>query len=400
MNHPTDATRMCLLTPTGRGAVAVVAVFGPAAEDVVGASFCAKNGKPLVGQPFERPVYGHWGSPSGEDLIVCRRSAVEVEVHCHGGSQSVASVLRRLRAQGCLELAWQDWLRERTGCYMVAEAHAALASARTLSTATILLDQSAGALRNEINATCEDLQAGRAFDALARIERLLDRSGLGLHLTRPWQIIVAGAPNVGKSSLINAIVGYQRAIVFDQPGTTRDVVSTTTVAEGWPLHLSDTAGLHQTQDELEAAGIEAAAIKLAQADLLIWVVDPSTLDASFACDCDDFLADRVAHMGLRLPELRLLVVNKSDLVNNPDRLPPGAIWTSALTGEGVERLLREIVNALIPVVPESGEAVPFTDRQVALLRSARDWCRTEDVAAAIRALRELTDPDARRASSC
>ena len=76
--------------------------------------------------------------------------------------------------------------------------------------------------------------------------------------SNPWRVVVFGAPNVGKSSLINALAGYERAIVSPTPGTTRDVVTVTTAIDGWPVQLSDTAGFRETQDELESAGIELA----------------------------------------------------------------------------------------------------------------------------------------------
>ena len=89
---------------------------------------------------------------------------------------------------------------------------------------------------------------------------------LGLHLARPWQVVVAGPPNVGKSSLINALAGYPRAIVHWAPGTTRDAVTVETVLDGWPVELCDTAGLRTAGDAVERAGIELARRKMAQAE--------------------------------------------------------------------------------------------------------------------------------------
>ena len=92
--------------------------------------------------------------------------------------------------------------------------------------------------------------AGRSADAARQqIEALLSHAATGLHLVHPWQVVVAGRPNVGKSSLINAIAGYRRAIVHSTPGTTRDVVSVQTAMDGWPVEISDTAGLRETGDK-------------------------------------------------------------------------------------------------------------------------------------------------------
>ncbi len=104
---------------------------------------------------------------------------------------------------------------------------------------------------------------------------MLARAPLGLHLTKPWQIVIAGPPNVGKSSLLNAFVGYQRAIVFDQPGTTRDVVTAATAIDGWPVQVSDTAGLRSSADPLETAGADSAAQQARAADCLLLVFDAS-----------------------------------------------------------------------------------------------------------------------------
>src|SRR4029453_3197945 len=80
-------------------------------------------------------------------------------------------------------------------------------------------------------------------DAVELLGAVLEFAELGQHLTAPWRVVLAGPPNVGKSSLINALAGYQRTIVSHVPGTTRDVVTTTTAIDGWPVELADTAGL-------------------------------------------------------------------------------------------------------------------------------------------------------------
>ncbi|NOY40789.1 MAG: GTP-binding protein, partial [Planctomycetes bacterium] len=228
----------------------------------------------------------------GEDLVVCRRDPSTVEVHCHGGSASIAQVVAHLTAAGCEPTDWRRWLADQTEDLLVCEAHAALADASTLRTATILLDQYHGALRREVTAIRQVLSSGAVDNGREKLCGLLRYAELGQHLTQPWRVVIAGLPNVGKSSLINALVGYQRAIVFDQPGTTRDVVSASTAIEGWPVKLSDTAGLHPTSDELESAGIALAHDQLAEADLVVWVLDAETVESQTAASLDKLVGQQ------------------------------------------------------------------------------------------------------------
>lgn len=385
-----DQTCVSVLTPTGRGAVAVVAVKGPDAVTVVNSCFLAKNGRTLDQQPLNRIVYGHWGSIDGEDLVVCRRKEDVIEVHCHGGTQSVLAVVDRLVDMGCQEIEWKVWVTRQQHCPLVAEAQIAMAGATSTRTALILLDQFHGALRRETEEIYAVIQTGESSDAAIRIERLLARVPCGLHLTEPWQVVIAGRPNVGKSSLINALVGYRRAIVFDQPGTTRDVVSTTTVIDGWPVQLSDTAGLHSTTDTLEAAGIEQARSQLVRADMVIWVEDASTIDFQSLPTRTEILSQRAVELSLVLPSRQLLVLNKSDLAGHD--VPPKLLATSTLTGQGIDQLLSAIVKQLVPEPPAPGAAVPFTTRQAGFLRAAATACEQGDAADALAPLNELLHP--------
>ena len=104
---------------------------------------------------------------------------------------------------------------------------------------------------------------------------------LGRRLTAPWRVVVAGPPNVGKSSLVNALAGYQRSIVAPTPGTTRDVVTTRLAIDGWPVELADTAGVREATDALETQGVRLAREATAAADLCLWVLDASARLAGF-----------------------------------------------------------------------------------------------------------------------
>ena len=129
-------TRVCVLTPSGRGAVAVVAVEGSVAVQAVDRYFQAANRRALGKQPLGQIVYGHWvknpgNIREGEDLIVCRRDDASLEIHCHGGRQSSAQIVADLTDAGCTEIDAEQWLACQYECSFVAAAHSALEQATT-----------------------------------------------------------------------------------------------------------------------------------------------------------------------------------------------------------------------------------------------------------------------------
>lgn len=356
------AIRVVRLTPTGRGAVASLLVEGPAVAELVGAIVHPATGRPLGDQPYEKIVFGRSQSRSGsEEVVVCRRDTNRVEIHCHGGSAAAAAIVAGLTEHGCDEISWQQWVRESNIDPILAAARIALAAAETERTAAILWDQHAGALRSALDLVSADLVGGNETTALERVDALLEWSAVGCHLTMPWKVVLAGRPNVGKSSLINALLGYPRAIVHDAPGTTRDVVAAATAIDGWPIELADTAGLHASTEPVEAAGIRLAEDRLAIADLVLLVFDAS----SAWSDADEALV-------LRWPPA-MRVFNKSDLVDAEAAagLRHGGIAVSATMGAGRDDLRHAIAARLVPKSPPVGQAMPFTAGQVAWLREIR-----------------------------
>jgi len=360
----TPSLQVVRLTPPGRGAVATLHVEGPGAVDVVDAHFHAKNRRPLGECPTDRLVLGHFASEMGEEIVARRRSDQSVELHCHGGYASAAMIEAMLVRSGCRSVTWQDWIPEHYRDPIAAAAHQALAEARTEKTAAILLDQYGGALRRALDEIEEACRRGDTERARREAEVLLARAELGRHLVRPWQVVLAGGPNVGKSSLINALLGYPRAIVHHTPGTTRDVVTAVTAIDGWPVELSDTAGLHGPAEALERAGMELARQRLAEADLVVLVFDGSVPWSA---------ADR--ELTESYPGAPL-VHNKCDLPPSPAGRP-GGLATSALTGEGIEELLAAIGARLVPDPPPGAAAVPFTDEVIeylaALVGVRQEW---------------------------
>lgn len=401
---------MARLTPAGRGAVAVVGLRGPAALEALAACFERAAGTAVEQIAEGRIVFGRWRSRpdvAGEDVVVARLADDEWEIHCHGGEAAVAAILASLAAHGAVHAeptawcagashdsltaaalaAWPLCLTERTSAHMAAQAGGALRQAclRLVAVLTATND-AANHSRERAHAVADSSVAteSRACEpALRQLDELLARAPSGLRLTRPWQVALVGRPNAGKSSLINRIVGYERAIVSPIPGTTRDVVAATTAWQGWPLRFADTAGVRSTDDGLEAAGIARSLASHASADLTLHVVDLSQPWTE-----ED---DRLSHTLHARPTL--VAHNKSDLVTQPSAAAmagrPLGIVVSARTGDGCEQLLDAIVARLIPAPPAPNDPLPFTEAIVAALYDTRRLVAEGALAAAVARLNGL-----------
>ena len=373
-----------LLTPRGRGAVAAVAYAGDAGR--LDGLFTAAAGRPLSDQPVGRVAFGRWEGPdeAGEEVVVCRVEADRLEIHCHGGEAAARRILSQLAAAGAAVLPWQAWTAAVDGPFAAAAA-AALAAATTPRTAAIVTRQTDGPLRASLLRLAAADPAADGAAVAAELDALLRWAEFGAHLTRPWTVVLCGRPNAGKSSLINALAGYERAIVSAVPGTTRDVLTVETAFAGWPVRLSDTAGLRVGADDLEAEGVARATAALAAADLRLLVLDrarpPQIVD--FA------LPGGVAP--------HLIVWNKCDLPDARDAASEPAAPTlevSAATGAGLAALTAAIAAALVPSVPPPDAAVPFSARQVEALHAARAAVRMGDAAAYRAALRPIAPAEA------
>lgn len=371
-----STARVAVLTPAGRGAIASLVVDGSAGLLDWHRLFAAANRRPLAEQDVGRICFGHWGDgrdglPS-EEIVVCRIGLERTELHCHGGSAAVARILEDLAEAGVSRCEWTELIELTDGPVgrparrFEIEVAQALAAATTWRTAGILLDQQAGVLRQALKRL-ETVGWDQRERLAGMLAELLEWSGLGRQLEKPPTVVLAGPPNVGKSSLLNALLGFGRAIVWDEPGTTRDVISGDTAFEGWPVRLADTAGLRVTDDEIESVGIEHARRELEGADLVVLVIDRSRSVDEGVRRLMDELGDG------------LVVANKSDL---PDAsgggLPQQALVVSALSGEGVDRLAAAILGRLVPEVPEPGTAVPVSSRMVECLQAADLAVSAED----------------------
>jgi tRNA modification GTPase len=268
-------------------------------------------------------------------------------IHVHGGREVIRWLTELLVARGLETRPWAEYVeRALQGGDLASLLATHLTNAPTVRTAAILLEQTSGVLRQALQQLLAHLEAGERELYQARLAELERWRTLGEHLTTPWRVVLAGAPNVGKSSLLNALAGYQRSIVAATPGTTRDVVTATLAIDGWPVEVCDTAGLREVGEGLEGEGIELARVAAGEADLCLWLLD-ATCEPVWPAE------------GLK--NVRL-VVNKIDRSAAWDLDRAGeAVRVSAVTGQGLDELCGAVSRWLVPEVPAAGTAVPLPE---------------------------------------
>ena len=323
---------------------------------------------PMLGELIDQALVLRFDAPAsstGEDIV---------ELHCHGGRAVVDALLDALASIQGLRVANPGEFTRRAfenGRIDLTEAEglADLIAAETETQRKAALALAEGGLRMQIASWQERLlslsaEAERAIDydeddssvdpSLAR--DCADLAGeLGQWLARPRierlkdgvRVVVAGPPNSGKSSLINVIAGEERAIVTEVPGTTRDHIEVPLALAGVPILLTDTAGLRETEDRIEAIGVSRTQALIEGADILLWLGDP-------------------ADVPTRAPAV--LVHSKADL-GERGPAPPLSIAVSAVTGEGVRTLLErigELAKALLP----TEDAIVLNRRQATHIEEA------------------------------
>jgi tRNA modification GTPase len=279
-----------------------------------------------------------------EDVVVCRTGPASLEIHCHGGNVAVDRILDSLAAVGVevVPASQAEWLWNSP---VDAACQSLLQRAATQRTALLLVDQ-AELWSRELERFQQEADPDRRQSRLAEIAAW---ESFAHHLTEPWNVVLCGRPNAGKSSLMNVIAGFARSIVHAVAGTTRDVVTYETAIDGWPVRFSDTAGLRETADPLESQGVQRTHSAIAAADLVIGLFDlsepPTTEDNA---------------LWQALPPSALRIGNKSDLeIRWPaDRLKE-VERISARTGDGVPNLLAQLCDRLIPALPPSGLPLPI-----------------------------------------
>lgn len=371
MNVRAEETIVAIATAPGRGALAIVRLSGPRARDI---------GERLIspwpddarhatlarvsdakGELLDEGVVVYYRAPAsftGEDTV---------EITCHGGPIAPALIAAAFVAEGARPAEPGEFTRRAVLNgkldLLQAEAIGDLVDAATRPAQRIALSQLDGGLSRRIAGLRErilELEALSAYDidfpeedngpipaarimgaadeAIGELDRLLATAPVGELVREGAVVVIAGAPNVGKSSLFNAMLGRRRAIVTDVPGTTRDALEAVTEAAGWPIRLIDTAGLREPTELVERLGIEISREYLERADVVLACGDSkSTLrHASSAVRSIG---------GAPIVEVR----TKSDLMSSAERAQQqssGGLAVSAESGEGLNALAREIGCAL------------------------------------------------------
>lgn len=389
MATPIDA-KFAILTPAGASAIAVIGLWGNGALAAAELHVRRRSVVPLASL-VGRVLVGHWSiSPlnsidpvnivepppaiAEEELVVAIVSAEEVEISCHGGQSVIKRIVESLLRSGA-KLATDEEYRARDAVDRLSmRATELLGECQTSLAARHLLVQSQGKLSAAIREVIAALDERQWSAAAEQLSQLLATASSGMHLIEPFRITIAGRPNVGKSALLNALVGFERAVVFDQPGTTRDVVQSVTAIGGYPVEFSDTAGVRTTLEPIEREGIERSRDAMASCDLLLLVLDQSV---PLTADDHTLIEEVIA----ALDESKLmLILNKCDLPAEL-HLEGERAWSalgasgapmqvSAKQLQGIDTLIAAIERRLVPTALVPGEAVVFAKEIAAKLRDA------------------------------
>ncbi len=394
-----------LMTPRGVGGIAVIRLCGDSSDRILRRVFADKRMQPRGPIAGGRIAYGFIVEPASrepvDEVLVARVGENDYEVNCHGGYAAVREVMRVLGECGAKEVPPEESLA-RGGLLqgrdaVQREAYRLLLYARSERAARHLLSQFDGVLSKELARMVSCIENADYEGALAMLDDLLRGAAFGIALSEPVRVVIAGLPNSGKSSLLNALVGRERAIVDEQAGTTRDIVDAETLIKGVPFHLHDTAGLREASKDPEIQGVARARAAAAGADCLLVLLDLSREvtpeEAAFlmraakeervviAClnKCDLARSDL-------LQGLRALAEHRPSACKPQDALEEGCVelvqrcvaanvpvcFASALTGEGMETLRNVIYSLCIPSGPGKEDApLIFARRHLNTLRPLR-----------------------------
>ncbi|MFN9225168.1 MAG: GTPase [Planctomyces sp.] len=357
MQYPVEtALQASVLTASGPGAVAVIRLEGhlPLQENPFRPFVRPDEVTPQTAQ-INRLLYGRW---HGEDLVIVRTATHCWEIQCHGGSVAVQRILQDLQATGARVVPGtgnsqsisraQDLSPEQQADELIRRA---LQLCRTREAAERILQQADG---RQVRLLQQ--RAAGNTDALEQSQRWLSFTN---SLLRGFRVLLTGEPNAGKSSLLNALCGRQRAIVSDVPGTTRDLLDAETTMGGWIIRFVDSAGVRDdATSDIETEGIRRSLTATGAVDLICCIAELKPIP--------DLLLQTLATA--RCPVL--LVQNKADLLTSDSDFTflqplvhPFAerVQVSAATGAGLEELKSCMLRLLVPALPPSEMALPLAD---------------------------------------
>lgn len=401
-------TIAAVATPPGPGGIAIVRTSGPDAERIAAGIFVSSGGTESQTFVSHRLHHGHvrdprTGSIFDEVLLAFMRAPRSytgedtVEIQCHGSPFIVRTVLHLILARGARHAEAGEFTKRAflNGRLDLAQAEGVLelVQANSAKAAGIALGQLGGGLSNLIAVLREDLVqvlvqieaaidfpeedielvhqgelSGRVRSLIGNIESLIASYQWGKLIREGVRICILGRPNVGKSSLLNALLGEERAIVTAIPGTTRDFIEETVNLDGLPATLWDTAGVRVGADGIERLGIDRTWAKVEDSDGILIVVDgslPVTTE-------DQYIMDSVqAKKGI-------VVINKADL---PQSFSSSAVsgtlaeWprisVSALQHQGLAALKEELRQCFINSTAEEPEVIVTNSRHKAALERAK-----------------------------
>ncbi len=395
-----DDTIVAIATPPGRGGIGVVRLSGPESKAIAARMLHLSRGRALQAG---RALFGELVEiESGEriDEVVATwftaphsyTTEEVVEISCHGSPVVLRRVVEMAIAQGARlaepgEFTERAFLNGRLDLTQ-AEAVRDLIDSQTLYQAKVAARQLQGSLsrvlqpvKQKLIGLIARLEAGidfaeddvavmpadqtlAAMEEVSRLLRGLDESfAFGRLVHEGWTLAIVGRPNVGKSSLFNQLVERERAIVTALPGTTRDPVTETVALGGIPVRLVDTAGMREALNEAEDIGIRKSVEALADADLVLVVLDASAELGSVDRELLADVAERAA----------IVVCNKVDLAKSSEQISVAnlpMLRTSALTGEGIAGLRAEILRVMRGSAAEDGGAMLTNLRQQSQIHSA------------------------------
>lgn len=371
-----DDTIAAVSTPIGEGGIGIVRLSGSDALTIVDPLFRSPSGTALADAASHSIHYGTiqaQGRMIDEVLVSVMRAPRTytrediVEINCHGGIVSTRAILDAVLTAGARmaergEFTKRAYLNGRISLDQ-AKAVLDIVRARTALGLEAAVDRLGGrfthalaALRSGLTEILADLEveidypdldvnieaiAPRIETCSNKVQEMLSKSESGRLIREGLTVAIVGRPNVGKSTLLNALLSEERAIVTPIPGTTRDTIEENASLGGIPVRWIDTAGLRDTDHPVEAEGVRRTRGAIDRADLLLLLVDTS--EPRSGGD------DAVLNLDTGVPSL--LVLNKSDLPDAWDTLPVGS-WSetlrvSAKEGSGVEMLRQEILTVLV-----------------------------------------------------